>query len=286
MTVRVFFEMIKIEHSIFALPFAYLGLVLAEGGFPRLYLLFWVTVAMVSFRSLSMSLNRLMDRAIDKLNPRTENRALPAGKIKTSTVWVITAVCLVIYELSAYQLGAICFWLSPIPVFLAWLYPLTKRFTWLSHFVLGIILGMAPYGAWLASRGTFSWVPGFLMLGIASWVAGFDMIYALQDVDFDRRQGLYSFPARFGPSLSMKVTRVLHLATLTFWFLMGQTAGLGWIYFIGLALAAFFLVREHWLVRSFGLKKLEEAFFSMNATISVSIFLMTVADISIRSFSK
>ncbi|MBI3313954.1 MAG: UbiA family prenyltransferase [Candidatus Omnitrophica bacterium] len=282
-SIITFCEMIKIEHSIFALPFAYLGLILAEGGLPRPHLFFWVTVAMVSFRSFGMSLNRLIDRSIDKLNPRTENRALPAGKIKTSTVWLITAVCFLIYEISAYLLGPVCFSLSLIPVFLAWLYPWTKRFTWLSHFVLGIILGIAPYGAWLASRGEFSWIPGFLMLGIATWVAGFDMIYALLDVEFDRRQGLYSFPARFGQSLSMKVTQGLHFVTITAWVFMGIEAGLGMVYFSGLLLVSFFLVREHWLIKSFGLAKLEEAFFSMNAVVSIAIFLVTIADIWIRS---
>jgi len=181
----VFLEMIKFEHSIFALPFAYLGLVLGEGGWPRWNLFLWVTVAMVSFRTMAMALNRIIDIEIDRDNPRTESRALPKGRLNIPFVWLASLVSFVIFEFSAYRLGPLCLALSPIPVALAWLYPWTKRFTWFSHLILGIILGIAPYGAWLASRDAFSWVPGFLFLGVATWVAGFDIIYALQDQDFD-----------------------------------------------------------------------------------------------------
>jgi len=270
--------MIKFEHSIFALPFAYLGLILAEGGLPSISLFLGVTLAMISFRTMAMALNRLIDRAIDAANPRTALRALPAGKLKASSVWTAAAISFLIYEAAARSLGPLCFRLSLIPVFFAALYPWTKRFTWLSHFVLGMILGAAPYGAWIASRRGFSWVPGLLMLGVTAWVAGFDMIYALQDSDFDRRKGLYSFPARFGRVATLALTRLLHGAALVAWLLAGRAAQLGFIYFVGIFLVALFLLREHWLVRSYGLKKLDEAFFTMNAIVSLSVLLAAIAD--------
>jgi len=284
--VSVFLEMIKFEHSIFALPFAYLGLFLAENGWPRIVLFLWVTVAMVSFRTMGMALNRLVDASIDALNPRTQNRALPAKKISFPFVWLAVFCSFAIFELSALKLGRLCFFLSPIPVFLAVIYPWTKRFTWFSHFILGIILGIAPYGAWLASRAEFSWVPGLMMLGVASWVAGFDVIYALQDEEFDREQGLYSFPVRFGFQKSLILTQILHVVTLSAWLAAGWLAGLGWIYLLGMLVVTVFLLREHWLVRSFGIKKLGEAFFSMNAIVSVAVLVATVADYCLGGFGS
>ncbi|MDA9101247.1 putative 4-hydroxybenzoate polyprenyltransferase [Omnitrophica bacterium] len=276
---RIFLEMIKFEHSIFALPFAYLGLFLAEGGLPGARVFFLVTVAMVSFRTMAMAVNRLMDREIDARNPRTQNRALPAHKLKTGFVWVLTLLSLAIFEWSAWVLNPLCFKLSPVAVALAWAYPYLKRFTWFSHLVLGMILGIAPYGAWIAARGTFSWVPAWLMLGVASWVCGFDMIYALQDESFDRSSGLHSFPARFGARASITGARALHALTIIFWLMAGFEAGLGIYYFSGLALAAGFLIREHWLVHLFGLQKVGEAFFTMNAVVSAVVFFAAVLDL-------
>ncbi len=282
--ILTFLEMIKWEHSVFALPFAYLGLVLAEGGVPRPRLLLWVTVAMVAFRTMGMALNRLIDQPIDALNPRTQNRALPAGKLRPAFVWGVTAFSFLLFELSSFVLGDLCFKLSPIPVLLAILYPWMKRFTWFSHMVLGIILGMAPYGAWIASRNEFSWVPGLLMLGVASWVAGFDIIYALLDEEFDRKQGLYSIPARFRSPFGLRLTRFFHMMTLAAWGAAGWLAGLGWIYFLGMGFVALFLLREHWLVRSAGLEKIEEAFFHMNAIVSLSVLVAACADLLKGSF--
>lgn len=282
--IKLFLEMIKFEHSIFALPFAYLGLILAERGRPAPHLWILVTAAMVSFRTMAMGTNRLIDHAIDAANPRTRGRALPAGRLKKNFVRLSVLAAFFIFEATAYALGPICFLLSPVPVLLACVYPFAKRFTWLSHLLLGIILGIAPYGAWLASRGTFSWIPGFLSLGMIAWVAGFDIIYALQDMDFDRANGLFSIPARFGSAFSLALTRVLHLATLIFWLAAGKLAGLGALYMLGLVAAAAFMLREHWLVRSFGLKKIQEAFFTMNAVVSLSVFLAAAADFSLRRF--
>lgn len=275
----VFFEMIKIEHSIFALPFAYLGLFMAERGWPSVRIFFLVTVAMVSFRTASMGLNRLIDRHIDAKNPRTSDRAIPAGKLKVPFVWGITILFIAMFVWSAYLLSPLCLKLSIIPILLSYLYPWAKRFTWFSHIILGIILGIAPYAAWIASRGTFSWIPGFLTLGVTFWVAGFDILYALQDKDFDKQQGLFSIPAKFGTQKSMLIVRVFHALTIIFWTAAGIAAQLSWIYFVGLGLCLLMLLREHWLVRSFGLEKMNQAFLTMNALIGVTIFLSVVLDL-------
>lgn len=283
---KVFLEMIKFEHSIFALPFAYLGLILGEGGWPRLNIFFWVTIAMVSFRTMGMAINRLVDLPIDALNPRTKNRALPAGKIKVPFVGVAAILSFAIFEASTYVLGPACFKLSPVPVFLAILYPYLKRFTWFSHLVLGMILAIAPYGAWLASRGEFSWIPGLVSIGVMTWVCGFDMIYALQDVDFDKKYGLYSFPSRFSIENTLSMTKILHLITIISWLGVGYSANLGPVYLAGMALVTAFLVREHWLIHTSGLAKIDEAFFTMNAVVSVAVFLAVVLDLSLgRMFS-
>ena len=283
---KTFLEMIKFEHSIFALPFAFLGLLLAERGWPRPHILLGVTVVMVSFRTFGMALNRLIDVPIDAANPRTKNRALPAGQLKSSFVWGAAAVSFLIFEVTAWRLSPLCFYLSPVPVLLTWLYPWMKRFTWFSHFVLGIILGLAPYGAWLAARGEFSWVPGLLTLGVAAWVAGFDIIYALQDMEFDRSSGLHSIPAHFGPAAALTVTRILHGITVAAWVFAGKLAGLGWIYQAGLALAAVFLIWEHRLIQSQGLKKIDQAFFTMNAVVSISVFVFAAADLTFGAFTS
>ena len=278
--VRVFFEMIKFEHSIFALPFAYLGLFLASGGLPKGWVLGWVTGAMVSFRTSAMALNRLIDQEIDARNPRTQNRALPAGLLRRTFVWLVTAVSLAFFVLCTYQLSPLCFFLGWIPILLSVLYPFCKRFTWLSHFLLGGILGIAPYGAWLAAGREFSWIPAFLMIGVTAWVAGFDMIYALQDREFDVTAGLYSFPACYGAKVSLWATRLLHGLALIAWSIAGVLAHLGGYFFAGLIFAALVLIRENWLVKTFGMKRLEQAFFTLNAVVSVSLFVFLVVDLT------
>jgi 4-hydroxybenzoate polyprenyltransferase len=277
-----FLEMIKFEHSIFALPFAYLGLFLAEKEVPGAFLFLWITIAMVSFRTMAMALNRLLDRGLDAKNPRTEERALPKKKLRTGFVWIAVVLSWLIFEGSAWMLGPLCFRLSPVPVVLAVFYPFTKRFTWLSHFILGLILGIAPYGAWIASRQDFGWAPAFLTAGVTLWVAGFDMIYALQDIDFDMKRGLFSFPARFGIAVTLKLTRLLHAASVLCWLAAGLLAGMGLCYWAGLALVAGFLVREHQLVRSFGVARINEAFFLMNAVVSITLFLAAVFDVILK----
>ena len=276
---RIFFKDIKMEHSLFALPFAYLGLFLAERGWPSFFLFFWVSVTMVSFRTFAMAVNRLIDRPIDSQNPRTLSRALPQSQLTSNFVLTASLVSISIFLWSAWKLGRLCFLLSPVPIFLAVLYPYLKRFTWLSHGVLGIILGISPYWAWLASRNQFSWIPGFLFAGVASWVAGFDIVYALQDLDFDSKFGLKSVPVFLGERPALWIAAGLHAFSVLAWAAAGALAGLGWIYAIGLVAVGLFLAREHWLVHRFGLSKINQAFFTMNAWVSVIVFLFAVVDL-------
>lgn len=279
---QTFLVEIKFEHSLFALPFAYLGLFLAEEGFPRLLLAGWVTAAMVTFRTFSMAMNRLIDREIDAENPRTQDRALPQKKLTPRFVAGIALLSLALFGVIAWRLGPLCFSLAPIPAFLAAAYPFLKRFTWLSHGVLGIILGISPYGAWLASRPEFSWIPGLLCMGVVCWVSGFDILYALQDFEFDQGSGLKSVPVRFGKGKALGIARLLHAISLSAWAGAGILAGLGWIYALGLGGVAFFLVREHRLVQRFGLEKIKQAFFTMNVGVSLAVFLAAVASLYLR----
>ena len=279
MTIQAFFRDIKLEHSLFALPFAYLGLFLAEGGWPRASIFFGVTLAMVSFRTFGMAWNRLVDRKIDSKNPRTVSRALPKGELTPQFVWAGAFFSLAIFLASAGFLGRLCLALSLVLIVLAVIYPYLKRFTWLSHAVLGIILGISPYGAWLAARPEFSWIPGFLLTGVTSWVAGFDILYSLQDLDFDRRLGLQSVPSRFGKHAALGLAAFFHAAALTAWILAGWMAGLGWIYQTGLAMVALFLFWEHSLLHRYGLAKINQAFFTMNACISIVVFLSAAIDL-------
>ena len=277
--IKLFLNDIKFEHSLFALPFAYTGLFMAAKKVPGLFLFLWITVAMVSFRTTAMCLNRLLDAAIDARNPRTRSRALPSRKLSPVTVWIIAVVSLLVFEVSAYRLGMLCLLLTPVPLVLAFIYPLMKKVSWLSHFVLGAVLGIAPYGAWIACRGTLDLVPMFLSMGVLCWVAGFDMIYALQDVEFDRAEKLHSFPAAFGQNLTLAATAILHLLSVIFWALAGYLNGNGTVFFAGVLLAALFLNRGYRLVRSFGVAKMNEAFFIMNAIVSVTLLLVTALDV-------
>ncbi|HRK62050.1 MAG TPA: UbiA-like polyprenyltransferase [Candidatus Omnitrophota bacterium] len=277
--IRIFLEMIKFEHSIFALPFAYLGMVLAAGGWPGWVKFLLITLAMVSFRTMAMAANRLLDQSVDAINPRTSKRALPAGLLNPSFVWASAGVSWVVFSVSCWLLSPLCLALSFFPLVLAWVYPFLKRVSLLCHFVLGLVLGIAPYGAWIAAGGDFSWIPGFLMLGVLFWVAGFDIIYALLDFDFDREKGLHSVPARLGKEKARVLSRWLHFLTLVCWVLAGMAADLGWIYFGGLALAAGLLIREHILAKKDSDPlKLNEAFFNLNAWISMIIFVAAALD--------
>jgi 4-hydroxybenzoate polyprenyltransferase len=276
---RLYYRLVKFEHTIFALPFAYVGAFLAVGGVPSAHDLIWITVAMIGARSLAMALNRLIDARIDAANPRTSGRELPSGALSGSAVIVFCLVSLVVYLFAVWQLNPFVRPLSPIPVAAFVIYPYLKRFTWLCHFWLGAIDGLAPVGAWAAIKGDLPWQAWALGAGVATWVTGFDLFYALFDVDVDREQGLHSWATRFGESGAFAAARVLHLATIVFLTAAGIGLDVGLLYWIGVGIVAALLVYEHSLVRPGDLRRLDAAFFTMNGVISLAFFVFVLADV-------
>jgi len=271
--------MIKFSHTVFALPFAFTGAVLAAGGLPTAHQVFWIVAAMVGARTAAMGLNRLIDAEIDAKNPRTSMRAVPAGLLDRGTVAAFIALSLVIFMYAAYMLNDLCFYLSPVAVALVLLYSYCKRFTSLSHLVLGLCLAMAPVGAWIAIRGTLEPPAVILGLAVLFWVAGFDILYALQDLDFDRSAGLHSIPARLGVAGSLRVARLFHLTLAVMLLALYRLLGLGPVYLAGVLLAATILFHEHRLIRNGNLAKLDAAFFNMNGYMSLTLFVFTLADV-------
>jgi 4-hydroxybenzoate polyprenyltransferase len=276
--VVLYLRMIKIAHSVFALPFAFTAAVIAAEGIPSLKQIFWITVAMVGARSGAMGLNRFIDRRIDAVNPRTRRRELPSGLIKAGEALAFSLVSLGVLVLAAYMLNPLCLKLSPLAIAVLAVYSYTKRFTWASHFVLGLAISAAPIGAWIAIRGAFE--PEILPLAFAvlAWLAGFDVLYALQDVEFDRSHGLHSMPARFGVVRSLVMARALHLLAWALLALTGTLFQLGAWYWAGLAITAVLFLYEHSLVRADDLSRLDMAFFNMNGYISVTVFVFTAVD--------
>lgn len=276
---KVFFEMIKFEHTIFAMPFAYLGAFLAARGIPTAEKLFWITLAMIGARTAAMSLNRLIDRHIDARNPRTAQRALPAGQLKVYEVYVYTLLSFLLLGISAYKLNLLALFLMPIAVFFLVLYSYTKRFTWACHLVLGISLGLAPPGAWIGVTGHWALAPVLLGLGVMTWVAGFDVVYACQDVEFDRKEGLYSIPAVFGIKRSLEISSFLHILAPGLFIAVGVVMSLSWLYYIGVGIAIFLLFRQHYLVSADDLSKVGIAFFDLNGYLSILLFVFSVLDL-------
>ncbi|MCG2721285.1 MAG: putative 4-hydroxybenzoate polyprenyltransferase [Thermodesulfovibrionales bacterium] len=277
--VKIYLEMIKFQHSVFALPFAYLGAFLAEMKVPGLKTLFWITLAMVGARSFAMAANRLIDLEIDRRNPRTAERALPKGLLSVSNVIIFSLVSLGGFLLAVYNLAPICRFLWPFAVIPFILYPYTKRFTWLSHFVLGICLGLAPVGAWVAVTNTISAEPLIIGAAVLLWVAGFDIFYALQDMDFDLKEQLYSIPARFGIHASLLLTRLFHLTSIFLFLWAGVRLNLGFFYFAGVFIAGSLLAYENSLIKANDLSRLNMAFFTMNGILSVLVFFFSAAEV-------
>lgn len=277
--IKIYFEMIKFEHSIFALPFAYLGAFLAERRVPDPIILLWITIAMVGARSFAMAVNRLIDIEIDRRNPRTADRALPKGLISIRKTILFSLVSLAFFLLAVYNLAPICRYLWPLVVVPFVIYPYTKRFTWLSHFVLGLCLGLAPIGAWIAVTNTYTLDPFLYGLAVLLWVAGFDILYAIQDIDFDVKHGLFSIPARFGIRSSLALTKLLHTVSIGLFVLSGIRLQLGVFYFAGVIIAAALLAYENSLIRQNDLSKLNLAFFTMNGVISVIMFCFVVIEV-------
>ena len=278
---RALLEMIKFSHTIFAFPFALMGVVLASlanGAAPSLGQIFWICLAMVGARSGAMGLNRIIDARIDKQNPRTAGRHIPAGLVSHREAWTLVVGSFALLLLAAWMLNPLCFYLSPLAIGFLLLYSYCKRFTALAHVVLGICLAAAPIGAWIALRGDISWPILALGLAVLFWVAGFDIFYALQDLEFDRQAGLHSIPAKLGAEGSIRLARAFHVLMVALLLALPLGTGLGWIYFCGVLVVIGLLIYEHLLVKADDLSRLDAAFFNMNGYISVTIFAFTLLD--------
>ena len=274
---RVLLEMIKWEHTVFALPFAYAGMLAAPVPF-SVWNLVWITVAMIGARTSAMTLNRIIDAKMDAKNPRTADRAIPRGLIGLREAWIFTGAAIALLVLATFFLAPITRVLWPLVVLGFVVYPYTKRFTWLCHLALGIANGLAPGAAWVAVTGEVSWTPALIWAGAALWVAGFDVIYALLDRDFDLENRVNSLPVRFGVGPALVVARVWHALSVAFLIAFGVAAGLGLVYYLGVAVVAWLLFYEHSLVRKDDLSKLDMAFFTMNGVISLIFFAFVLLD--------
>ena len=276
---RTYLEMIRFSHTVFALPFALMGAVLAAGGIPPRDKLLWILVAMVGARSGAMGMNRFADRGLDRLNPRTQDRALPQGRVSPGGVLLFVGGSYALFLLATWRLNPLCFALAPLAVLVITGYSYTKRFTALSHLILGLSLAFAPLGAWIAVTGRIA-LPAVVLGGaVVFWVAGFDILYALMDIDFDRRSGLFSIPARLGVDGGILIARLFHALTAICLGLLIPLMKLGSVYTMGLVLASALLFYEHWLLHRHGLAKLNVAFFNVNGVLSIGMFLFTLGDL-------
>ena len=279
---KITLEMIKFEHTIFALPFAFIGALLAGNGFPTWHQIGWIVVAMVGARSAAMTFNRIVDFRYDRLNPRTEKRALPAGTLSMPFALGFTVLMAGLFVVAAAQLNPICFYLSFPTLGILLFYSYTKRFTALSHLFLGLAIGLAPLAAWLAVRGEFDWPPVLLSAAVMFWVAGFDVIYALQDMDFDRRNRLFSLPARLGPGPALTLSTLFHAATIVLLLATAFWTRSGTVAYVGIALVAGILFWEHKIIKPNDLSRVNVAFFSLNGYISILLLVTFATDILIR----
>jgi len=276
---RLFASLVKVEHTVFALPFAYIGAFLAVDGVPRAGDFFWITLAMVGARSLALALNRLIDAGIDARNPRTAGRELPRGALLPWQVLLFSLASLAVFLVAVYQLAPIVRWLWPIPVAAFVVYPYLKRWSWVSHFWLGAVDGLAPLGAWAAITNELPWEAWALGGAVAFWVAGFDLFYALFDLEVDRAQGLHSLASRFGVGAAFAGARVCHAGTVACLVAAGLGLPVGALYWIGVAAVAGLLVYEHSLVTPRDRGRLDMAFFTMNGVISVTFFAFVLGDV-------
>jgi len=263
-------EMIKFEHTLFALPFAFLGAILAANGLPEWWQIFWITVAMVAARSAAMTFNRIVDRDIDARNPRTANRELPTGKLSLGFAWVFLYVSIAVFLLASYSLNWLTFALSPVALVCILGYSYAKRYTAFSHLLLGLALSIAPTAAWIAVRGEInSEIPILLSLFVLMWTAGFDVLYACQDYSFDKKAGLRSIPARFGIKNALWIARLFHAQAFVVLVLLYFVTGLGWIALAGVLAVGALMIYQHTLVKADDLSRMNAAFFTTNAFVSV-----------------
>jgi len=271
---RTYLELVRFEHTLFALPFAYGGMLLAKPGWPGLQIFLWITVAMVGARTAAMALNRLIDWRIDARNPRTAQRHLPRGAVKPLEVITLSVVGILFLTLAAFNLNPLTAKLLPVAVFFLVGYSYTKRFTWLCHYWLGLTIGAASAGGWIAVTGSFAPATFALWAGVALWLAGFDILYATQDFQFDRENRIYSIPAKFGIAQALKIARFTHLGTWLFFVLTGILTGAGWIYFLGMLFVGAVLWYEHHLVQPDDLSKVDQAFFQANVVVSIGMLVI------------
>jgi len=273
--IAILLEMIKFEHTVFALPFALMGAFLAAGGVPGARTFLWVVLAMVGARTCAMGFNRIVDLRFDRNNPRTADRALAAGTVRLWEAWLLVVGAGVLFFVACASLNRLTLLLSPFALALTLIYSLTKRFTWLCHVVLGVALAFSPLGGFVAVQGSLTGFPYTLSLGVLFWVAGFDMVYACLDADFDRQQGLYSMPSRFGRQNAFRLAVAFHATAFLLFFATGFMAGLDSYYYFGLAITAVCLFYQHLVVNPRDLSKIQVSFFQMNGIISLVLFLAT-----------
>lgn len=280
---QIILEMIKFEHTIFALPFALMATLLAANGLPSWRTLLWIVLAMVGARSSAMAFNRLVDLEFDRRNPRTAIRALPSGELTPPQVWLFVAMTTALFFISAWQLNTLALLLSPVALAVVLGYSFTKRFTSLCHLFLGFAIGIAPSAAWIAVRGSLDWAPVLLTAAVMLWVGGFDVIYACQDAEFDRGMGLRSLPARFGVGKALLLSRAMHVGAVAMLACLPLMLPLGIWYAVGAMLAAALLAYEHTLVRADDLSRVNAAFFTVNGFVSIGLFVFTAVDVITRS---
>ncbi len=267
------------RHTLFSLPFAFMGAFMAAGGWPPFKNLFWILVAMAGARNAANALNRLIDWKIDAKNPRTASRHLPRGEVKPGEILLLSIVGLVLLVVSAFQLNQLCVKLLPLAIFILVGYSYTKRFTWACHLVLGLAVGLAPFGAWIAVTGELALTPFILTMVVTLWVAGFDIIYATQDVDFDRKERVHAVPARFGISAALNIAKSFHLVTIVLLTLLPLFFPLGIIYYLGVFTAAGLLLYEHKIVSPDNLARVKLASYHINELIGIIVFFFTIADL-------
>jgi 4-hydroxybenzoate polyprenyltransferase len=284
--IGIVLEMIKFEHTIFALPFAYMGAVLGSlevrGHLPTWAEIGWITLAMVGARSAAMALNRLIDRHIDAKNPRTANRAIPAGLVSVPFVWGFVIVSFALLFLAAFQLNMLATQLLPVAVFFLVFYSYTKRFTWTCHFFCGLSSALGSLGGWVATTGEIDMLSLILFAAVALWIGGFDVIYACQDLDFDKKERIYSIPARFGIKRALLISALMHVGTAVGLIALLLLTHLGLWFGIGVVIALIILFYEHSIVSADDLSRLNTAFFTMNGILSVIVFVFTMIDVLIR----
>lgn len=273
-----FLKLIDFSHSLFGLPFAYLGAILAAGAIPSFYQLFWITIAMIAARTAALCLNRVIDRHIDQANPRTAGWVLPSGQLPLWVIWLAVFLCLGLLFFAAAQLNPLCLQLAPLAVIVLWGYSYTKRFTWWCHLILGIAIGSGTVGAWIAISGTLDWQPMLLGMAVACWIAGFDSMYACQDIEFDRENNLHSIPARFGEIGALRFSAWFHFITVILLIANGIVLKLGWFYFMGVSLAGIILTYEHIIVKPGNLSRVNFASFKINHYVGLIIFAAAMMD--------